>query len=250
MAQLLGRQHAQHVGLVLVAVDGAAQPAAGQPRVVAGRDGVEAERQRASGQRGELDLLVAAQARVGCLAAGVGRHEVVDHVLVEPVGEVPDVERDAEHVGDAAGVAGVLDRAAAARAGAQRAGRGDSARCTPATSWPASTIRAAATAESTPPLIAASTRIARLLPRWPGRPGAPARRRRAVPPARRPRRPRCWCGPARSAASRGRWPGRRPSRAARGTAGPPRPCTPNPSSTRCPWRPAASAASRPRSRGR
>ena len=31
------------------------------------------------------------------------------------------------------------------------------ARCTPTTSWPASTARAAATAESTPPLIAAST---------------------------------------------------------------------------------------------
>src|SRR3954470_12850288 len=33
------------------------------------------------------------------------------------------------------------------------------ARCTPTTSWPASTIRAAATAESTPPLIAATTLI-------------------------------------------------------------------------------------------
>ena len=32
-----------------------------------------------------------------------------------------------------------------------------SARCTPTTSWPASTARAAATAESTPPLIAART---------------------------------------------------------------------------------------------
>src|SRR3954463_1767944 len=33
------------------------------------------------------------------------------------------------------------------------------ARCTPTTSWPASTARAAATALSTPPLIAARTRI-------------------------------------------------------------------------------------------
>ena len=31
----------------------------------------------------------------------------------------------------------------------------ESAKCTPITSWPASTARAAATAESTPPLIAA-----------------------------------------------------------------------------------------------
>src|SRR3569833_3598626 len=39
-------------------------------------------------------------------------------------------------------------------------GLADSARCTPTTSCPASTARAAATAESTPPLIAAKTRIA------------------------------------------------------------------------------------------
>src|SRR5690606_12932557 len=38
-------------------------------------------------------------------------------------------------------------------------GLADNARCTPVTSCPASTARAAATAESTPPLIAASTRI-------------------------------------------------------------------------------------------
>src|SRR5918995_7466644 len=36
----------------------------------------------------------------------------------------------------------------------------DSARCTPVTSWPASAARAAATAESTPPDMAASTLIA------------------------------------------------------------------------------------------
>src|SRR5205814_8638468 len=40
----------------------------------------------------------------------------------------------------------------------------DSARCTPVTSWPASTARAAATAESTPPDMAASTRMASSLP--------------------------------------------------------------------------------------
>src|SRR5438128_9052883 len=39
-------------------------------------------------------------------------------------------------------------------------GLADNARCTPTTSCPASTARAAATAESTPPLIAARTRIA------------------------------------------------------------------------------------------
>src|SRR6478609_8838729 len=36
MTQLLGGQHAEHVRLVLVAVDGTAQPAVGQARVMAG----------------------------------------------------------------------------------------------------------------------------------------------------------------------------------------------------------------------
>ena len=124
VTQLLGGQHTEHVGLVLVAVDGAAQPTVGQPRVVAGGDGVEAERQRAGRQRGELDPLVAPHAGVGRLAAGVGRHEVVDHVLFELVREIPDVERNVEHVGDPAGVAGILLRAAAPRSGAQRPRRG------------------------------------------------------------------------------------------------------------------------------
>ena len=44
--------------------------------------------------------------------------EVLDDVLVEALAEVPDVEGDADHVGRTARVVGVLDRAAAARAGA------------------------------------------------------------------------------------------------------------------------------------
>ena len=125
--QLLLVEHAEHVGLVLAVVDRAVhldEPvgAGAQLGVVAGRDGVEAQRQRAVEHGGELDLLVAAQARVGGAAGGVLVHEVLDHVLVEAVGEVPDVERDADDVGGAAGVVAVLDRAAAARAGA--VGRG------------------------------------------------------------------------------------------------------------------------------
>ena len=66
----------------------------------------------------ELDLLVAAQARVRRAAGGVLADEVLDDVLVEAVAEVPDVERDADHVGRPARVVGVLDRAAAAGAAA------------------------------------------------------------------------------------------------------------------------------------
>src|SRR5690606_36781416 len=65
-------------------------------------------------QRGELYLLVAAQARVGGAACGALGYEVLYHVLAEPLRHRPDVEREAEPVGDAAGIAGVLEGAAAA----------------------------------------------------------------------------------------------------------------------------------------
>ena len=93
--------------------------AVGQPGVVAGDDGVEAQCLRPVEDGGELDLLVAAQARVGGAAGRVLGHEVVDDIVREPVGEVPDVERDAQLVGDPPGVVRVLDAAAAARAAAQ-----------------------------------------------------------------------------------------------------------------------------------
>jgi hypothetical protein len=88
--------------------------------VVAGADRVEAERERLVEEGGELDLLVAAQAGVGGAAGLVLGDEVLDDVLAEAVGEVPHVERDADDVGGAAGVARVLDGAAAPRAGAER----------------------------------------------------------------------------------------------------------------------------------
>jgi hypothetical protein len=123
MAQLFGGQHGQHIGLVLVGVDGTTQSAVGKTRIVAAGDGVEAKRQCTSCQRGELDSLVAPHARVGCFAAGIRRHEVVDHVFFEAVGEIPYVERDIENIGDASSVTGVFLRAAAPRSGAQRARR-------------------------------------------------------------------------------------------------------------------------------
>ena len=127
VAQLLLVEHPEHVRLVLAVVDRPVhldQPvlAGAQLRVVAGRDRVEPQPERPVEHGGELDLLVAPQARVGCPAGGVLVHEVLDHVVVEPLGEVPDVERDADHVGGPAGVVGVLDRAAAAGAGAVRRG--------------------------------------------------------------------------------------------------------------------------------
>src|SRR5690606_23746828 len=68
------------------------------------------------------DLLVAAQAGVGGAAGLVLGDEVLHDVLAEAVGEVPDVEGDADDVGGAAGVARVLDGATAPRAGTERLG--------------------------------------------------------------------------------------------------------------------------------
>ena len=79
---------------------------------MAGGNGVEAERKRTVKQGGELDLLVAAQARVRSPARLVLGNEVVDHVGLETLSEIPDVERDSEHIGATAGVVRVLDGAA------------------------------------------------------------------------------------------------------------------------------------------
>jgi hypothetical protein len=125
--ELLAGEHAEHVGLVLGPGGGAVQltVAVGihrDRRVVAGGDRVEAERDRLFEQGGELDVLVAAHARVGGAARGVLGDEVVDDVRPESLGEVPHVVRDAEAARDALGVHRVLDRATAAAAGAQGAG--------------------------------------------------------------------------------------------------------------------------------
>ena len=122
------------------------------------------------------------------------------------------------------------------------AGLRDSARWMPVTSWPASAARAAATAESTPPDMAATTLIGTAAARARSTTGPIASTSASTSAAVR-------CGRARSAASGARPPRRSPSRAARARAGARRPSRPSRWSTRCRGRRAASAASRPRSRG-
>src|SRR3954454_20458178 len=106
VGELVGGEDGEYVGLVLAGVGGPVQDSVLDLRVVAGTDGVEAEGQRLVQDRGELDLLVAAQARVRGAARGVLGDEVLDHVAVEALGHVPDVERDADHVAGPAGGAG------------------------------------------------------------------------------------------------------------------------------------------------
>ena len=100
MRELRLRQHGQHIGLVFGRVDCAVQfVAVGRlvnPGVVTGADRVEAECDGSLEDGGELDALVAAKAGVGGAAGGVLGDEVVDDLLGEPLGDIPDVVRDAE----------------------------------------------------------------------------------------------------------------------------------------------------------
>ena len=125
--QLMGIKHSQDVGLVLAHIHGTVQFCHTRATlhdlgVVAGSHSVEPQSQSLVKESGELDLLVATQTGVRCATSGVLRDEVVHHVLLETRGHVPDVEGDPDHVSHPAGIAGVLDRATAARALTQGGG--------------------------------------------------------------------------------------------------------------------------------
>ena len=125
--ELLRGQHAEHVGLILrpgrSAVELAVAILVGtNGRIVAGRDGIETERERLLEQGGKLDPFVAAHARVRRAASGILGDEIVDDVKFEAFGEVPDVVGDADDVGCPLRVHRVLDGATAAGARPQRAG--------------------------------------------------------------------------------------------------------------------------------
>ena len=77
VGQLVGGEHGQDVGLVLAGIGGPVQHAVLDPGVVAGAHGVEAQGQGAVQDRGELDLLVAAQDGLGVAARGVFGDEIL-----------------------------------------------------------------------------------------------------------------------------------------------------------------------------
>ena len=126
--KLLGPHDGQHVGLVLEVVGTAVQLGSGlainDGRVVAGAHRIEAELAGAGGQLAELHELIAAHAGVGGAPGLVLGDEVGDDSLLKFLSKIPHVERDADNFGGARRVAGVLDRAAAARADAALLGLG------------------------------------------------------------------------------------------------------------------------------
>ena len=129
--QALPAGDGQDVGLVLGGVGGAPQGqalgpagtarggAAGQARVVAGGHGVEPQGQGPGEEGVELDALIAAHAGIGGAPGPVLGQEVGHDALLELLGQVPHVEGDAQDLGGPAGVGGVLDGAAPARAAAR-----------------------------------------------------------------------------------------------------------------------------------
>ena len=78
-------------------------------------DRVEAERDATVQHGRELDLLVAAQTRVGSTPSRVLRNEVIHHISSEAIREIPYVERDAEYVGGPPGIVCIFLGAAATR---------------------------------------------------------------------------------------------------------------------------------------
>ena len=82
------------------------------PRVMPRDELIRAQAACAVQQPVELDVLVAAHARVGRLAARVGADEVFDHLGAEALLRVVDVEPDAQRGGGAARVVQIVGRAA------------------------------------------------------------------------------------------------------------------------------------------
>ena len=127
MRELLGGEHSQHVRLVLrpcgSTVEFAVAVGIRHDRcVMSGDDRVETEVESFFEQSRELDALIASHAGVGGATGLILGHEIVDHVQLESLGEIPHVKRNAHDVGGALCVHRVLDGAAAAAAGAQCAG--------------------------------------------------------------------------------------------------------------------------------
>ena len=113
-------QREQEIRLVLGRIGAAPQPEGAarlvslDPRIVAGRDRVGTEAAGPLGERGELEIAVAAGAGERRPSGRVLAHEIRYHVVVELALEIDDVVRDADRGGDTPCVGQILERAAAA----------------------------------------------------------------------------------------------------------------------------------------
>src|SRR5207342_1844056 len=109
--QLALTQHVQHVRLVFRPVGAAEQPETAaapiRPHVVTGRHRVDPELVGPAKERAELDLAVAARARVRRAAGLVLGYEIPDHGPLELVREIADLEPES---GDPRDLRGIVPR--------------------------------------------------------------------------------------------------------------------------------------------
>ena len=154
-------QYAEHVGLVLAGVDRAVQLDAVAPVAAAARSGRCRPRRspaRSARSRTAANLIFSLQRRqgLGVRPAAYSATKSSTTSAANRSRQVPDVERDSRARPRPAARRGRPRGEQQPRAPERNdCGFLASARCTPVTSWPASTARAAATAESTPPDMAA-----------------------------------------------------------------------------------------------
>ena len=117
-----GAEREEEVGLVLGGIGGGPEVRAtrrrvgADARIVAGGEPAGAERAGALPEDAELEVPVAARAGVRGAPGHVLGDEGTDHAPLELVGEVEDVVREAEAVGDRARVVEVVEGAAASAA--------------------------------------------------------------------------------------------------------------------------------------
>ena len=115
--QVGGGEHVQHIGLVLGRIGATTEAGAvgggHDPGMVAGGDGIEAQRPRPSRQLVELDVPVALHARVGGATPAMRLDVGANHRPLEVVAQGEDQVFDAETVGHPSGVVDVAHRAAA-----------------------------------------------------------------------------------------------------------------------------------------
>ena len=101
--ELFGGEHTQNVGLVFGPGGGAVQFfatfALDHGGVVTGRDGVKSQCQPSLHHRIKLDVLVTAHAGVRGATLSVLIHKILNNIGRKALGEIPDVEGDAQHVG-------------------------------------------------------------------------------------------------------------------------------------------------------
>ncbi len=124
--ELVRGQHPQHIRLVFGPGSGPVKLSTvlslHNGGIVSGRDGIKTECQPPLQHRLEFDVLVAAHARIGRAPLGVLINKVLDHVLGKSLGEIPDIERDSQHVGNTSGIHRILNGATTSRPSAKSAG--------------------------------------------------------------------------------------------------------------------------------